>query len=60
MQEQLTRLIEMYAAARMSNNTDLVSLAAAQLNEFLRQVVITELPPAEFPIPPVEEAQIEE
>jgi hypothetical protein len=60
MQEQLAKLIEMYAAARSANNSDLVALAAQQLNEFLSKVVITELPPARPPAPPTEEAQTED
>ena len=51
MQEQLAKLIEMYAAARVSNNADLTSLAASQLNEFLSKVFITELPLQQPPAP---------
>ena len=60
-QEQLIKLIEMYAAARASNNQDLSNLAATQLNEFLSKVFIGELPPKQPPAPaPEAEAPTEE
>jgi hypothetical protein len=40
MKEQLSKLIEMYASARASNNPDLIQYAAEQLNEFLNEVEI--------------------
>ena len=45
--EQLIKLIEMYASARGTNNQDLSQLAAASLNTFLNEHVVMELPPTQ-------------
>jgi hypothetical protein len=49
MKEQLAKMIEAYAAARYSQNSDLIALMSQQLNEFLAKVEVVELPPAPAP-----------
>ena len=50
MKEQLARLIEMYASAKAAGNTDLLSYATKELNEFLGRVEVVEMPPAKPPL----------
>ena len=45
--EQLIKLIEMYASARGTNNQDLTQMAAASLNTFLSEHMVVELPPTQ-------------
>ena len=47
MKQELVKLIEMYAAARASSNSDLVSLAAEKLNLLLSKTDLIELPPSQ-------------